>query len=83
MTVAEDDAMRLSALLQAAGLPGPARDLDVTGLAVDSRSVKPGDLFAALAGAHADGRRFIASALAAGARAVLTTPGADVEDAGP
>jgi UDP-N-acetylmuramoyl-L-alanyl-D-glutamate--2,6-diaminopimelate ligase len=33
--------------------------------------VKPGYLFAALPGAHTDGRRFIADALAAGAAAVL------------
>lgn len=70
--------MRLSALMRAAGLPDPARDLDVTGLAVDSRAVKPGDLFAALCGERTDGRQFIASALAAGARAVLTAPGTDI-----
>ena len=42
----------------------------VTGLAVDSRSVKPGDLFFALAGARTDGLRFIDAAIAAGAVAV-------------
>ena len=44
--------------------------IDVTGLAVDSRSVKPGDLFFALAGARTDGAKFIAAAIAAGASAI-------------
>ena len=67
--------MRLSVLTRAAGLPDPIHDPDVSGLAADSRAVKPGDLFAALPGGQADGRDFIAGALAAGARAVLTAPG--------
>lgn len=47
-----------------------ARDVAVTGLAVDSRAVKPGDLFFALAGAKTDGARFITQALASGAVAI-------------
>ena len=42
----------------------------VTGLAVDSRAVKPGDLFFALAGSKTDGARFIDAAIASGAVAV-------------
>jgi UDP-N-acetylmuramoyl-L-alanyl-D-glutamate--2,6-diaminopimelate ligase len=42
----------------------------VSGLAVDSRSVKPGDLFFALAGLKTDGARFIDQAIASGAVAV-------------
>jgi UDP-N-acetylmuramoyl-L-alanyl-D-glutamate--2,6-diaminopimelate ligase len=42
----------------------------VTGLAVDSRTVKAGDLFFALAGAKTDGARFIDQAVAAGAVAI-------------
>jgi len=42
----------------------------ITGLAVDSRVVKRGDLFFALAGTKTDGARFIESAIAAGAVAV-------------
>src|SRR5262249_53195695 len=42
----------------------------VTGLAVDSRLVKPGDLFFALAGLKTDGARFIEAAIASGAVAV-------------
>ncbi|WP_398480379.1 UDP-N-acetylmuramoyl-L-alanyl-D-glutamate--2,6-diaminopimelate ligase [Tardiphaga sp.] len=47
-----------------------AADMAVTGLAVDSRAVKPGDVFFALAGAKTDGARFIAQAVASGAVAV-------------
>src|SRR5712675_2733558 len=42
----------------------------VTGLAVDSRAVKPGEVFFALAGAKTDGVRFIDAAIASGAVAV-------------
>jgi UDP-N-acetylmuramoyl-L-alanyl-D-glutamate--2,6-diaminopimelate ligase len=42
----------------------------VTGLAVDSRMVRPGDLFFALAGHKTDGARFIDAAIAAGAVAI-------------
>lgn len=50
------------------------RDVQVTGLTVDSRAVVPGALFAALPGTQVHGARFIASALQAGAGAVLTDP---------
>src|SRR5882672_432508 len=45
---------------------------EVTGLALDSRAVKPGDLFFALAGSKTDGARFIDSAIASGAVAIAT-----------
>jgi UDP-N-acetylmuramoyl-L-alanyl-D-glutamate--2,6-diaminopimelate ligase len=48
----------------------PAEAADVTGLAMDSRAVKPGDLFFALAGSKTDGFSFIDSAIASGAVAV-------------
>ena len=47
-----------------------AEAVEVKGLAVDSRAVKPGDLFFALAGLKTDGSRFIQSAIASGAVAV-------------
>ncbi|HEV8260909.1 MAG TPA: UDP-N-acetylmuramoyl-L-alanyl-D-glutamate--2,6-diaminopimelate ligase [Burkholderiales bacterium] len=48
-----------------------ALGVPVTGLAADSRKVKPGDLFLAYPGERADGRRFIDQAIGAGAAAVL------------
>jgi UDP-N-acetylmuramoyl-L-alanyl-D-glutamate--2,6-diaminopimelate ligase len=48
-----------------------------TGLTADSRAVRPGFLFAALPGAKADGRAFIADAVARGAVAVLAPDGTD------
>jgi UDP-N-acetylmuramoyl-tripeptide--D-alanyl-D-alanine ligase len=42
-----------------------------SGVAVDSRRVRPGDLFVAIAGARVDGHDFAREAAAAGARAVL------------
>jgi UDP-N-acetylmuramoyl-L-alanyl-D-glutamate--2,6-diaminopimelate ligase len=48
-----------------------------TGVADDSRQVQPGDLFLAYPGDLADGRRYIADALARGAVAVFWQPGGD------
>jgi UDP-N-acetylmuramoyl-L-alanyl-D-glutamate--2,6-diaminopimelate ligase len=50
--------------------PGTA-DPVVTGLCYDSRRVKPGNLFFALRGLHADGHRFIAGAIERGASVVV------------
>jgi UDP-N-acetylmuramoyl-L-alanyl-D-glutamate--2,6-diaminopimelate ligase len=47
----------------------------LAGLTADSRAVAPGFLFAALPGAKADGRAFIAEAVARGAVAVLAPAG--------
>ena len=45
--------------------------LEIDGISADSRTVKPGDLFVAMAGTKDDGLRFVAPALAAGAVAVM------------
>src|SRR3954454_10270136 len=50
-------------------LHGP--DWNATGVSIDSRTIKPGDLFIALAGPNFDGHAYAAKALAAGAAAVL------------
>jgi UDP-N-acetylmuramoyl-L-alanyl-D-glutamate--2,6-diaminopimelate ligase len=51
-------------------------DPDVAGLTLDSRKVQPGFLFAALAGAKADGASFVSDALKRGAVAILAGPDA-------
>src|SRR3954471_4039636 len=65
--------MRLRDLFGADATIDPADDaVGVRGLAVDSRTVKPGDLFFALAGTKTDGSRFVDAAVAAGAGAVAS-----------
>lgn len=46
-------------------------DIGVGGVTADSRAVRPGDVFVAIAGGQADGLRFAAAAAAAGAVAVV------------
>jgi UDP-N-acetylmuramoyl-L-alanyl-D-glutamate--2,6-diaminopimelate ligase len=46
--------------------------LAVGGVSADSRTVKPGDLFAAVPGTRADGADFVTAAIAAGAVAVVS-----------
>lgn len=46
-------------------------ELEIAAVTADSRQVAPGVLFAALPGSSADGRAFIADAVARGAPAIL------------
>lgn len=46
-------------------------DIEIAGIAYDSRRVRPGDLFFALGGVRADGRAFVRQALDAGAVAAV------------
>ena len=50
------------------------RDPALGGITIDSRAVKPGDLFAALPGSAVHGAAYIGAALGLGASAVLTDP---------
>lgn len=52
----------------------PVEGVVLTGCTLDSRSVQPGDLYAALPGARAHGADFTQQAAEAGAAAVLTDP---------
>ncbi len=56
-------------------VPPGAGALAIEGIALDSRKVRPGYLFAALPGTAGDGRRHIADAVAHGAVAVLAPRG--------
>jgi UDP-N-acetylmuramoyl-L-alanyl-D-glutamate--2,6-diaminopimelate ligase len=62
--------------------PGHANP-DIPGLTADSRAVKPGWLFAALAGAKVDGTHFIPEVVAKGAAAVLAKRGAQAAATAP
>jgi UDP-N-acetylmuramoyl-L-alanyl-D-glutamate--2,6-diaminopimelate ligase len=58
----------------ASGVPGATLegngDVDITGIAYDSRRVKPGDLFIAVEGIQVDGHAYVTDALARGAAAL-------------
>jgi UDP-N-acetylmuramoyl-L-alanyl-D-glutamate--2,6-diaminopimelate ligase len=62
---------------------GSVDGVRVTGCTHDSRAVRPGDLYAALPGAHAHGADFAGQAAAAGAVAVLTDPAGAARVSGP
>lgn len=66
-----DPVPRLADLLADMPLSAAWAGLPVRGLALDSRAVRPGDLFLAFPGTRRDGRDFIAAAAGAGAVAVL------------
>jgi UDP-N-acetylmuramoyl-L-alanyl-D-glutamate--2,6-diaminopimelate ligase len=64
--------MKLKDLLTVDALSDARFDMvEVRGITADSRTVKPGDLFVAIAGSKDDGLRFVAPAVAAGAAAVM------------
>ncbi len=64
----------LRALASALDLTPPSGETPVTGVTLRAAEVRPGDLFAALPGAHFHGADFAADARAAGAVAVFTDP---------
>jgi len=70
--------MTLGELFEAK-LPDGLSRVPISGLAADSREVKPGYLFAALPGVKTDGARFIREALSRGAAAILVPQGARPE----
>ena len=72
--------MRFSDIPELAGLvDAKSAGLTFSGVQCDSRRVRPGDLFVALAGSRDDGSKYAAAALSKGAAAVLSeTPVPDV-----
>ncbi len=65
---------RLGELLAGLADAGPAAEVLVTGVAADSRRVRPGDLFLACAGRRTHGLAHLDQAIAAGAAAVAWEP---------
>ena len=64
--------MKLNELLK--GLAKNAVDLDITGLALDSRKARVGDAFIAVRGANRHGMDYAGQAIANGAKAVVYDP---------
>ncbi|MCA1404512.1 UDP-N-acetylmuramoyl-L-alanyl-D-glutamate--2,6-diaminopimelate ligase [Ensifer sp. IC3342] len=62
-----------------AQLKGGSPEIEIAGITADSRQVKPGDLFVAVAGTKANGAAYVADALSRGAAAVVTAAGAVAE----
>jgi UDP-N-acetylmuramoyl-L-alanyl-D-glutamate--2,6-diaminopimelate ligase len=60
--------------LDPAAGPEAAANVSITGVCLDSRAVRPGDLYAALPGQRTHGARFTTAAAERGAVAVLTDP---------
>ncbi|HEX7820843.1 MAG TPA: UDP-N-acetylmuramoyl-L-alanyl-D-glutamate--2,6-diaminopimelate ligase [Sphingobium sp.] len=63
------------------GIAAHARDIPVSGFAIDHRKVAPGSVFGAFRGARVNGEDYIPAAIAAGAIAVVARPEAKVEGA--
>lgn len=68
--------MKLTSILIDTPGADVARDAEVSGIAYDSRRVKPGYAFFAVPGMKEDGRRYIPQALANGASAVIAASAA-------
>ncbi|MEE4381838.1 MAG: Mur ligase domain-containing protein, partial [Pseudomonadales bacterium] len=88
MTMVGAQKRPLAALLDAAGVEPVAAvpAVAVAGVAMDSRRLRPGELFLAVPGLRDDGRRHLADAVARGAAALCVDGGvteADRAAAGP
>lgn len=81
-TVSLDDisGIHLSELLEGYADVGAIPDARVTGLQLDSRKVRAGDLFVALQGLHAHGLRHVSQAVSQGCAAIAYEPGAEVRE---
>ena len=67
--------MKLSDILKKVNVLESRGDLqlEISGVNIDSRQVKPGDLFVAVKGTQTDGHAYIGKAVAQGAKAVLVS----------
>lgn len=62
----------LAEVVAGLGLVGPSVPTPVSGVRIDSRLVRPGEIYVALPGARTHGARFARQAVASGAAAILT-----------
>jgi len=64
---------KLSQLFIDFSLPDPSQisDVEINGIAVDNRAVKPGNLFVAMQGGNVDGHNYIQKAIDSGAAAII------------
>jgi UDP-N-acetylmuramoyl-L-alanyl-D-glutamate--2,6-diaminopimelate ligase len=74
-----DRRFTLRALLAGSVEAGDFPEVEITGLCHDSRKIRPGDLFIALAGHRAHGMRHADQALGRGCAAILFDPAGDGE----
>jgi UDP-N-acetylmuramoyl-L-alanyl-D-glutamate--2,6-diaminopimelate ligase len=64
--------VELLSVLPDSSFPPSANDVEVTGISADSRTVRPGELFVAVRGEHADGWEHAQEAARRGAVAILS-----------
>ncbi|HEY6065342.1 MAG TPA: UDP-N-acetylmuramoyl-L-alanyl-D-glutamate--2,6-diaminopimelate ligase [Thermoanaerobaculia bacterium] len=64
--------VELLSVLPDSSFPAPAYDLEIAGISADSRAVRPGEIFVALRGEHADGWDHAREAVLRGATAVVS-----------
>ncbi|MGN6551075.1 MAG: UDP-N-acetylmuramoyl-L-alanyl-D-glutamate--2,6-diaminopimelate ligase [Pararhizobium sp.] len=72
------DDLAKSLLPDSGALPAGSGGVGVSGVTADSRAVRPGDVFVAIAGTKTNGAAHAADAVARGAIAVVAAPGASV-----
>lgn len=64
--------MKLTDITAPLSLPCP-KDMNITGVSIDSRQLKPGNVFIAIQGERFDGHQFIMEAIRQGAAAIVAT----------
>ncbi|HEY0634987.1 MAG TPA: UDP-N-acetylmuramoyl-L-alanyl-D-glutamate--2,6-diaminopimelate ligase, partial [Gammaproteobacteria bacterium] len=69
----------LTALLAGIATVDARNDVVITGITLDSRKIKPGDLFIATGGTRHHGAHYIEQALHSGAAAVVVEPSVDIK----
>lgn len=67
--------LRLAQVCDLLKVPPPSEDALVTGYSIDSRTIRPGELFIAIRGPRFDGHDFVPAALEAGAVAAVVERG--------